>query len=136
MAVKFLLDTDILIYLQQKRSPHITDRFRALQAGDAAISVITHGELLYGVERSEQRQRSLAGIEEIVSLVPVLALPEDAGAEYGRMRAGLEKRGAVIGGNDLWIAAHAKTAGLVLVTNNEKEFRRISGLRVENWAVK
>jgi tRNA(fMet)-specific endonuclease VapC len=127
------VDTDILIYLRQKRSPQITARFRALEAGDAAMSVITHGELVYGAERSQERERSLKAVGELTSLLPVLALPEESSTEYGRMRAELERRGASIGNNDLWIAAHAKAAGLILVTNNEKEFRRIGGLLVENW---
>ena len=134
MSAKFLVDTDILIYLRQKRSPQITARFRTLGAGEAAMSVITHGELLYGAERSQQRERSLQAVGELASLLPVLALPEEASMEYGPLRAELERRGAVVGNNDLWIAAHAKTAGLILVTNNEKEFRRITGLRIENWA--
>lgn len=133
MRPKFLVDTDILIYLRQRRSPQITARFRALEAGEAAMSVITHGELLYGAERSQERERSLKAVNELSSLLPVLALPEETSTEYGQMRAELERRGASIGNNDLWIAAHAKVAGLILVTNNEKEFRRIAGLRVENW---
>jgi tRNA(fMet)-specific endonuclease VapC len=132
---RFLIDTDILIYLRQKKSLQVTARFRAVQAGDAAMSVITHGELLYGAERSQERERSLESVNDLTSLVPVMALPEDTGTEYGRIRAELERRGIPIGNNDLWIAAHAKVAGLILVTNNEKEFRRIGGLRVENWAV-
>jgi tRNA(fMet)-specific endonuclease VapC len=133
VSLRFLVDTDILIYLRQERSPQITARFRALEAGDAAMSVITHGELMYGAERSQERERSLKAVSELTSLLPVLALPEESSTEYGRMRAELERRGASIGNNDLWIAAHAKTAGLILVTNNEKEFRRIGGLLVENW---
>ena len=136
MSLRFLIDTDILIYLRQRRSLQVVARFRAVQAGDAAMSVITHGELLYGAERSQERERSLKSVSDLTSLVPVLALPEDTGIEYGRIRAELEGRGIPIGNNDLWIAAHARVAGLILVTNNEKEFRRISGLKIENWASK
>jgi len=114
----------------------VVARFRAVQAGHAAMSVITHGELLYGAERSQERERSLKSVSDLTSLVPVLALPEDTSIEYGRIRAELEGRGIPIGNNDLWIAAHARVAGLILVTNNEKEFRRISGLKIENWASK
>ncbi len=98
------------------------------------MSVITHGELVYGAERSQERERSLRAVSELASLLPVMSLPEEASGEYGRMRAELERQGASIGNNDLWIAAHAKVAGLILVTNNEKEFRRVSGLQIENWA--
>jgi tRNA(fMet)-specific endonuclease VapC len=136
VSLRFLIDTDILIYLRQRRSLQVVARFRAVQAGDAAMSVITHGELLYGAERSQERERSLKSVSDLTSLVPVLALPEDTGVEYGRIRAELEGRGIPIGNNDLWIAAHARVAGLILVTNNEKEFRRISGLKIENWASK
>jgi tRNA(fMet)-specific endonuclease VapC len=136
VSLRFLIDTDILIYLRQRRSLQVVARFRAVQAGDAAMSVITHGELLYGAERSQERERSLKSVSDLTSLVPVLALPEDTGIEYGRIRAELEGRGIPIGNNDLWIAAHARVAGLILVTNNEKEFRRISGLKIENWASK
>jgi tRNA(fMet)-specific endonuclease VapC len=129
VSLRFLIDTDILIYLRQRRSLQVVARFRAVQAGDAAMSVITHGELLYGAERSRERERSLKSVSDLTSLVPVLALPEDTGIEYGRIRAELEGRGIPIGNN-------AKVAGLTLVTNNEKEFRRISGLKIENWASK
>ena len=133
MSCRFLLDTNICIYIRQKKSPAVLARFRQLKEGDAAMSVITFGELLYGVERSEHREKSLAVLNEVSSLIPVLALPEEAGGSYGAIRAELERLGKTISNNDLWIAAHAKAAGLILVTNNEKEFRRIAGLRVENW---
>ena len=134
MSARFLLDTNICIYIRQKKAPEVLARFRKLKAGEAAMSVITQGELLYGAERSQQREMSMRALEELPALIPVLALPTEAGAEYGRIRAELERRGLTIGNNDLWIAAHAKAGDFVLVTNNEKEFRRIGGLRIENWA--
>lgn len=134
MSARFLLDTNICIYIRQNKATEVLARFRKLKSGEAAMSVITRGELLYGAERSQQREASMRALEELAALIPVLALPEEAGAEYGRIRANLEQRGLMIGNNDLWIAAHAKAGDFVLVTNNEKEFRRISGLRVENWA--
>jgi tRNA(fMet)-specific endonuclease VapC len=133
MSFRFLLDTNICIYIRQRKSPAVLARFRQLKESEAAMSVITFGELLYGVERSEHREKSLAVLNEVSSLIPVLALPEEAGGSYGAIRADLERLGKTISNNDLWIAAHAKAAGLILVTNNEKEFRRIAGLRVENW---
>jgi tRNA(fMet)-specific endonuclease VapC len=133
---RFLLDTNICIYSRQKKTPEIVARFHALKAGEAAMSVISHGELLYGAERSQHRERALETLREITAMVPVLPLPEEAGTEYGRIRADLERRGVMIGNNDLWIAAHAKAGDFVLVTNNEKEFKRIAGLRVENWAAR
>jgi tRNA(fMet)-specific endonuclease VapC len=136
MSLRFLLDTNICIYIRQKKSPQILARFDEVQAGEAAMSTITHGELLYGAERSQNRESARRILSELVTWIPVLSLPDEAADEYGKVRANLEARGVMIGTNDLWIGAHAKVAGLTLVTNNEKEFRRISCLKVENWASK
>jgi tRNA(fMet)-specific endonuclease VapC len=133
-AAKFLLDTNIVIYIRQKRPQSVLDRFQAMQRGEAAISLITYGELLYGAHKSSHHVRALAQLKELVQLLPVASLPEASADTYGIIRADLEKRGEVISNNDLWIAAHAHAAGLILVTNNEREFRRIKGLRIENWA--
>ena len=102
--------------------------------GEVAISVITYEELLNGANKSEQRTRSLATVLEFVRVVPALPLPENAAEAYGFIRAELERRGETVGPNDLWIAAHALAAELTLVTNNEKEFRRVRGLKIQNWA--
>jgi tRNA(fMet)-specific endonuclease VapC len=134
MSPRYLLDTNICIYIRRHQPPKVLAHFRRLQPGDAAISVITSGELLYGAEKSQQRARALEQLEELVSLIPVLPLPENAAHTYGSIRRQLEVRGETIGNNDLWIAAHAKAAGLILVTNNEREFRRVPGLKVQNWA--
>jgi tRNA(fMet)-specific endonuclease VapC len=131
---RFLLDTNICIYVRRKRPEMVFRRFAKVSAGEAAISVITYGELLYGANKSENREASLAGLREFVQLVPPLSLPENAGEVYGFIRAELESRGEMIRNNDLWIAAHALASGLTLVTNNEKEFRRVRGLKVQNWA--
>jgi tRNA(fMet)-specific endonuclease VapC len=133
MDPKFLLDTNICIYIRQRRPPVILQRFQRLKVGEAAISVITYGELLYGAEKSEQREAAMRQLEELATLLLVLPLPVDAGRSYGAIRAELEASGQVIGNNDLWIAAHAKAAELILVTNNEREFRRVSGLEIQNW---
>ncbi len=133
MAARFLLDTNICIYIQRERPANVLARFRKLDPGDAAISVITWGELLYGAEKSTQRKKALELLAEFKTFVPVLPVPEAAGNAYGTIRASLESQGRPIGNNDLWIAAHAKAAGLTIVTNNEREFRRIAGLKVQNW---
>ena len=129
----YLLDTNICIYIAHRKPPHLLARFDRLHPEEAAISVITFGELQYGAAKSVRREEVLRGLEELVSLLPVLPVPASAGVEYGVARAALEARGQPIGGNDLWIAAHARAAGLILVTNNEREFRRVPGLAVENW---
>lgn len=133
MALRYLLDTNICIYIQRQRPEKVLARFEKLEPGDAGISVITWGELLYGAEKSTQRKKAVALLAEFKTFVPVLPIPETAGNAYGTIRAALESRGQPIGNNDLWIAAHAKAAGLTLVTNNEREFRRIAGLKVQNW---
>lgn len=134
MAMRFLLDTDIFIYIRQKRPEEVSRRFSKLHPGEAAISVITYGELLYGAAKSVRRADALARLRELIHFLPALALPESAAETYGSICADLEVKGEMIGNNDLWIAAHALAAGLTLVTNNEKEFRRVRGLRVQNWA--
>jgi tRNA(fMet)-specific endonuclease VapC len=133
MAVRYLLDTNICIYIQRQKPQEVLRRFQQLNPGDAAISVITWGELLYGAEKSRQRKRALHLLEEFRSLVPVLPMPESAGETYGAIRASLESKGEPIGNNDLWIAAHAASASLTIVTNNEREFNRVPSLKIQNW---
>jgi tRNA(fMet)-specific endonuclease VapC len=134
MDPRFLLDTNICIYIRQKRPEEVLRRFRKLRAGEAALSVITYGELLYGAQKSAQRETALERLRELTTLVPALPLPEAAAETYGTIRAQLEAKGEAIGNNDLWIAAHALASNLTLVTNNEREFRRVLGLKVQNWA--
>ena len=134
MEARYLLDTNICTYIRQKRPEQGLRRFRKLRPGEAALSVITYGELLYGAAKSAHRTEALERLRELVHVLPALALPESAAETYGTLRADLEAKGEMIGNNDLWIAAHALAAGLTLVTNNEKEFRRVRGLKVQNWA--
>lgn len=133
---RYLLDTNICIYIRQKRPPEVLAHFAKLKEGDAVLSVVTYGELLYGAQKSSQRDVALNRLSDLTSLLPVRDLPEAAAGEYGAIRATLESKGEMIGGNDLWIAAHARAEGLVLVTNNEREFKRVPGLKVQNWAAK
>jgi tRNA(fMet)-specific endonuclease VapC len=133
MAVRYILDTNICIYIRSRRPPSIRARFERLDAGEAALSVITYGELLYGAEKSADRLQAMKRLEELAALIPVLSLPDSAANAYGVIRAQLEKKGHMIGNNDLWIAAHVRSTGLTLVTNNEREFRRVPGLKIENW---
>jgi tRNA(fMet)-specific endonuclease VapC len=131
----YLLDTNICVYIRQNRPPDVLKRFQKLRPGEAALSVITFGELLYGVAKSTRRIEALARLEELTRLLPVLPLDEAVADAYGAIRTDLESRGEQIGNNDLWIAAHSLSARLVLVTNNQREFSRVKGLKVQNWAV-
>jgi tRNA(fMet)-specific endonuclease VapC len=135
MEARYLLDTNICIYIRQKRPDEVLRRFRKLRPGEAALSVITYGELLYGAAKSKQRVAALEQLRELGNLLPALSLPETAAEVYGTIRAELEVKGELIGNNDLWIASHAVASGLTLITNNEREFRRIRGLKMQNWAV-
>ena len=132
MDPRYLLDTNICIYIARKKPERVLRHFNKVSLGEAAISVITYGELLYGAAKSAQRTEALERLRELVHLLPALALPESAAETYGAIRADLEQKGEMIGNNDLWIAAHALASGLTLVTNNEKEFRRVRGLKVQN----
>ncbi len=133
MDARFLLDTNICIYIRRQRPPEVLARFRRLKPGEAVISVITFGELVYGAEKSRFRELAIKQLMELAGLVPVMELPLQAGQCYGAIRAALEAKGETIGNNDLWIAAHARAAALTLVTNNEHEFRRVQGLKIQNW---
>ncbi|HEY2819605.1 MAG TPA: type II toxin-antitoxin system VapC family toxin [Candidatus Acidoferrum sp.] len=133
MAPRYLLDTNTCIYLSQRRPENVVQHFARLKPGEASISVVTYGELSYGVEKRPPSLESLERLEELATLLPVLPLTLETAKAYGSIRADLERTGRLIGGNDLWIAAHARAEGLTLVTNNLKEFRRVRGLKLENW---
>jgi tRNA(fMet)-specific endonuclease VapC len=133
MAPSYLLDTKICIYIHHRRPALVMERFKRIKSGDAVISVVTYGELIFGAQKSRRQAEALQVVEEFASTVGIMPLPMHAATIYGELRAELEARGEVIGGNDLWIASHAKAEGLTLVTNNEREFKRVPGLNVENW---
>ncbi|WP_442775612.1 type II toxin-antitoxin system tRNA(fMet)-specific endonuclease VapC [Sphaerotilus montanus] len=130
---RYLLDTNICIYIARYRPPEVRERFARHGAGELAMSVITWGELRFGAEKSQARSRSLADLAELARLIEVVPLPAQVGEHYGCIRATLQRSGQPIGNNDLWIAAHALAEGWTLVTNNEREFVRVEGLAVENW---
>jgi tRNA(fMet)-specific endonuclease VapC len=133
MVARYLLDTNTCIYIHRRKPPEVLARFRRLRAGEAAVSVITYGELLFGAEKSVMRARVRQIIEEFTSIVQVLPLSAEIARTYGVIRAALSARGETIGANDLWIAAHARALDLTLVTNNEREFKRVAGLKIQNW---
>ncbi len=130
---KYLLDTNICIYLTKQQHPALAARFQALAEGEVGMSVITFGELQFGAQKSQQRKQVLASLEKLSLAIPVLAMTIDTSEHYGEIRASLQKQGTPIGNNDLWIAAHARAEGLILVTNNVREFERVPDLKLENW---
>lgn len=132
--MKVMLDTNICIYLIKQHSHSLLERFRSFPVGDIGISVITLAELQYGASKSSQPKKNQEALEQFVSPLEIAAFDRHATVAYGRIRAQLEKKGRLIGAMDLLIAAHALSLDARLVTNNEKEFRRVQGLRVENWA--
>lgn len=134
MEARFMLDTDICVYIHKSKPVSVLEKLRKLAQGEAVLSSITMGELIYGAVKSSQREAVLTRLAELETILPVVAVNRTAAEEYGAIRASLEAAGTPIGNNDLWIAAHAKALGLTLVTNNEKEFKRVRGLKVENWA--
>ncbi|WP_310611454.1 type II toxin-antitoxin system VapC family toxin [Limnohabitans sp.] len=130
--LKYLLDTNIVIYVIKRRPIEVLGLFNE-HAGRMAMSAITLSELYHGAEKSAKVSQNLEVIEEFSSLLEVLPYTAKASAHYGSIRSALEKAGQPIGVNDLHIAAHARSEGLVVVTNNVSEFARVPGLMVENW---
>jgi len=131
---KYLLDTNIVIYVLKRRPKEVLEIFNR-NAIRMAISSITLSELIYGAEKSPNMDKNLEAIEEFVSHLDVLPYDAKASQHYGQIKAALEKRGEIIGENDIHIAAHAISQGLILVTNNLQEFKRVPNLALENWVL-
>lgn len=129
----FMLDTDISSYIMKRSNAAVLLRLQSLDVAEVSISAITKCELMYGAEVSPQRPRDEAALRAFLRHVEVMDFPNAACLDYARIRADLKLRGALIGANDLLIAAHALSLGLILVTNNTGEFGRVKGLKVENW---
>lgn len=132
--LRYMLDTDICSGVIKMRSPALLERFNS-HAEEICVSSITLAELYFGAERSdaERRRRLLRTIEHLAGRLETLPFGEQAAVHYGQLRAELERAGKMIGSNDMLIAAHARSEGLTVVTNNGREFERVPGLRVENW---
>lgn len=131
--MKYLLDTNICIYIIKKKPETVLKRVSKLKPGDVAISVITISELYYGVAKSSKPNENTIALQEFLQPLIVIDFTAEDSIIYGRIRADLEADGKMIGAMDLMIAAIALSRGLVLVTNNEKEFSRVINLKVENW---
>jgi len=132
MRVKYMLDTNIVIYTIKNRPSQMREIFKKHE-GQMCISSISLGELIFGAERSSQTERNLADINGMVARMEVAAFEEHAAEHFGQLRAELYHIGQPIGPYDMMIAGHARSMGLILVTNNTAEFERVPGLRLENW---
>jgi tRNA(fMet)-specific endonuclease VapC len=132
---RFMLDTDTCSYIMRRSNNALLKRLRKIPVNDVCISVITKSELLYGVEVSPRRQQDEAALNALLQYVEVLDFPDEAAPHYAEIRAHLKSGGTMIGANDLFIAAHARSLGLTLVTNNTREFRRVPKLLIENWTL-
>jgi len=132
--MKYMLDTNMCIYLM-KGNTDVLERFIAKRKFGVGISTNTLAELYYGVFNSEYPKKNGANLAYFLIGMEVLAFGSGAAVEYGRIRAALRKKGTPIGQMDMLIAAHAKSVGLILVTNNINEFERVDGLSIENWSV-
>lgn len=128
-----ILDTNICIYVIKRRPMSVLTRFETMPNGELGISVVTFAELQFGVEKSAAKQRNQNVLDEFVDRLEVIDWDRAAAKEYGILRAKLQKQGTMIGQLDLQIAAHAKSRGDVLVTNNLREFNRVPDLKLENW---
>jgi tRNA(fMet)-specific endonuclease VapC len=132
--LKFMLDTNIVIYIIKRRPVELIDIFNR-HAEQMCISSITLAELIHGAEKCSLPEKNMKTVEDFISRMEVLSYDDEAAGHYGNIRADLEKKGTAIGVNALHIAGHARSRGLVLVTNNTKEFTRVEGLRVTDWTV-
>lgn len=131
---RYMLDTDMCSYIMKRSSEAVLKRLQKTSVSDVCISVITKSELLFGVELSPRRQQDESALDAFLQFAEVLDFSDEAASHYAKIRADLKTRGAMIGSNDLFIAAHARSLGLVLVTNNTREFGRVRDLAIENWS--
>ena len=132
--MKYLIDTNICIYIMNKRPIEVIHKFKQFDVDEICVSTITVSELQYGVVKSKNRRLNKQRVEEFLAPFEIIPYDEIAANMYGDIRYQLEKRGEPIGSLDLLIAAHAMSGNFVLITNNEKEFKRVKNLKIENWA--
>lgn len=131
--MRYMLDTNICIYVIKHKPESVFRKLKKIKPEDVCISSITYAELAYGVEKSAQPERNRLALSMMLSSIEIVAFDDAAADEYGEIRAGLERKGTPIGSLDILIAAHARSLGCTLVTNNTKEFCRVEGLEVVNW---
>ncbi len=131
--MKYMLDTNICVYLIKRKPENVLEKLHSNMGDGVAISAITLAELIHGVEASAYPGKNTLALNQFLSIVDILPFDDEAAAEYGKICATLRRRGTPIGAMDMLIAAHAKAKGLIIVTNNVREFERIENLELENW---
>lgn len=132
--MKYLLDTNICIYIIKKKPEKVIKKFREHKVGDIAISSITIAELNYGIAKSSKLNENTIALKEFLQPLEIIDFSQEDTEAYGKIQSGLENKGTPIGAMDLLIASQALSRNLILVTNNENEFKRIKEIRIENWA--
>ncbi len=131
--IKYMLDTNICIYIIKRKPTDVIARFRQTQISQVGISSITLSELEYGVAKSSKPDQNQFALAQFLAPLEILSYGDEAAQQYGRLRALLEKQGTPIGSLDMLIAAHVLSIDCILVTNNEKEFNRVPNLKIDNW---
>jgi len=132
--IRYMLDTDICSYIIRERPLNVFERFKKIDMGQLYISTVTYAELIYGVEHSSSKKINRPIIDDFIHHLTILSWDQDAAEHYGKIRAFLRAEGNIIGAMDMMIAAHARSQEMTLVTNNDKHFKRVPMLKVENWA--
>lgn len=135
MMRRYMLDTDICSYVMKRSNDTLLKRLQKVSVSDVCVSVVTKSELLYGVEVSPRRQQDETALNAFLAYIEVLDLLEQASPHYAQIRSHFKKTGTMIGANDLFIAAHARSLGLTLVTHNTREFSRVPKLVIEDWTL-
>ena len=133
MSALYMLDTDTCAFLLRRSSETLLARIQVVPVVQQVMSVVTYAELLFGVQVSSKKKANQAAVDALARHLAVLDWPQGAAAHYAQIRADLKRRGAMIGANDLLIAAHARSLGAIVVTNNTKDFARVKGLAIDNW---
>ena len=131
----YMLNTDICIYIIKRKPLRVLERLESIQPDQLSMSAITFAELMNGAKKSQRVEANVSRLNALGEILEICSFDQQAAIAYGDVRSSLEKRGEVIGPYDLLIAAHALSLGRTLITNNEREFKRVKGLKVDNWTV-
>ena len=131
----YMLDMDICIYIIKRKPLHVLERLESIQPDQLSMSAITFAELMNGAKKSQRVEANVSRLNALGEILEICSFDQQAAVAYGDVRSSLEKRGEVIGPHDLLIAAHGLSLDRTLITNNEREFKRVEGLKVDNWSV-